>query len=88
MADRPGRPPQAPKFRDLVTFQGKSLREAQVFTAGADRRFRIDAGSQYPTDQNKIDYCVLAFRLGPAAKWERHERREGLGNTSWLEFKE
>ncbi|ELR07752.1 hypothetical protein GMDG_00375 [Pseudogymnoascus destructans 20631-21] len=75
-------PRRAPKFRDLATFQGKSLREAQVFAAGADHRFRIDAGSQYPTDQNKIDYCVLAFGPAPAAKWERHERREGLGNTT------
>ncbi|ELR07081.1 hypothetical protein GMDG_08258, partial [Pseudogymnoascus destructans 20631-21] len=87
-ASHPRGPHRAPKFRDLATFQGKSLREAQVFAAGADRRFRIDARSQYPTDQNKIDYCVLAFGPTPAAKWERHERREGLGNTTWAEFKE
>ncbi|OBT82230.1 hypothetical protein VE02_09409 [Pseudogymnoascus sp. 03VT05] len=61
---------------------------ATVFTAGPNRHFCIDAGSQYLTDQNKINYYVLAFRLGPTAKWERHERREGLGNTSWAEFKE
>lgn len=79
---------KAPKFRDLPIFQGKNLREAQAFVAGADRRFRIDAGSQYTTDQSKIDYCVLAFGPAPAAKWERHERREGLGNTTWKEFKD
>lgn len=77
-----------PRFQNLPVFQGKSLREAQAFVAGADRRFRIDAGSQYATNQNKIDYCALAFGPGPAAKWERHERREGLGNTTWKEFKE
>ena len=79
---------KAPRFRDLPTFNGKSIKEAQAFVAGAERRFRIDANTQYPTDQDKIDYCALAFGTGPAAKWERHERREGLGRTTWAQFKE
>ncbi|ELR09211.1 hypothetical protein GMDG_03785 [Pseudogymnoascus destructans 20631-21] len=88
VADRRHRSRKAPRFRDLPIFRGKNLREAQSFVAGADRRFRIDDGLQYATDQNKIDYCVLAFGPGPAAKWERYERREGLGSTTWGKFKE
>ncbi|OBT81892.1 hypothetical protein VE02_09577 [Pseudogymnoascus sp. 03VT05] len=38
--------------------------------------------------RHSIDYCVLAFRTAPAAKWERHERRAGLGATTWTEFRE
>jgi hypothetical protein len=86
------RPPrtahEAPKFRDLPTYNGKTLREAQTFLNGADRRFRMDGGTRYPDDQSRIDYCVLAFGPGPAAKWERHEQRAGLGNTTWAQFRE
>lgn len=76
----------APKFRDLPTYYGKDLKEAQGFVHGAERRFRIDNGTRYRSDQDRIDYCVLAFGPGPAAKWERHEQRQGLGNTTWQQF--
>lgn len=93
-----GRPPSpspphrtardAPKFRDLPVYNGKTLREAQTFLDGAERRFRIDAGLRYRGDQSRIDYCVLAFGTAPAAKWERYERRRGVGTTTWEQFKE
>ncbi|KFY32647.1 hypothetical protein V493_00003 [Pseudogymnoascus sp. VKM F-4281 (FW-2241)] len=47
----------------------------------------MDAGACYPTDQDKIDFCVMSFAASLAAKWERHERREGLGNTTWTQFR-
>lgn len=78
----------APKFRDLPAYNGKTLREAQTFLDGAERRFRIDAGLQYRDDQSKINYCVLAFGTAPAAKWERYERRRGVGTTTWGQFRE
>lgn len=78
----------APKFRDLPVYNGKTLREAQTFLDGAERRFRIDAGQRYRDDQARIDYCVLAFGTAPAAKWERYERRQGIGMTTWAQFKE
>ncbi|KFY17373.1 hypothetical protein V491_05014, partial [Pseudogymnoascus sp. VKM F-3775] len=78
----------APKFRDLPVYNGKTLREAQTFLDGAERRFRIDAGVRYKDDQSKIDYCVLAFGTAPAAKWERYERRRGIGATTWDQFRE
>jgi len=76
------------KFRDLATYHGKNIKEAQAFIAGAERRFRIDQGYRFPTDTAKIDYCVLAFGTQPAARWNRYERREGIGRTTWEEFKE
>ncbi len=78
----------APKFRDLPTYASKTLREAQTFLDGAERRFRMDDGARYPSDQSKIDYCVLAFGPALGAKWERYERRAGLGATTWEQFKE
>jgi len=83
--DQPGRRPR-PRLKDLPTYREKGLKDAQLFIYGAERRFRVDAGYYYPTDQDKIDCCVLAFDKGPAAKWERYEQRYGIDNITWKDF--
>lgn len=70
------------KIKDLDTYHGKSLREAQTFILNAERRFRIDRGRQFRTDANKVDYCVLAFRRDPTRKWNAYESRAGPERTS------
>src|SRR6266536_4308632 len=56
------------KFRDLPTYHGKSIKEAQGFIARAEHRFRINQGYRFPTDTAKIDYSVLAFGTQPASR--------------------
>ena len=77
-----------PKICELPVYAARSLQDAQAFIAGAERQFRVDNRYHYPDDTAKIDACVLAFDKGPAAKWESYERRVGIQNVTWDQFKE
>ena len=79
-------PPPPPHIRKLPTYYGRSIEEAQAFIAGAERRFRIDGGYYYDTDEKRIDYCVLAFAEGPERVWSAYEETEGP--VTWDQFKE
>ena len=74
-----------PRVRELPTYYGRSIEEAQAFIAGAERRFRIDGGYYYDTDERRIDYCVLAFAQGPERVWSTYEETEGP--ITWVQFK-
>jgi hypothetical protein len=80
------RPPPPPHVRELPTYYGRSIEEAQAFIAGAERRFRVDGGYYYDTDEKRIDYCVLAFAEGPERIWSAYEETEGP--ITWDQFKE
>jgi hypothetical protein len=47
--------------RDLPTYYRRTIEEAQAFISGVERRFRLDRGYYYGSDQEKIDFCILAF---------------------------
>jgi len=80
-----------PRMRDLPEYKGESIEEAQAFIAGAERRFRQDAGYTLPTDEDKIDFYVLAFDTKPERIWnayekERKRKRQQQGDITWDEF--
>jgi hypothetical protein len=81
-------PTRRVRVRNLPTYYGKTIEEAQAFISGAERRFRLS--SEYNTDQQRIDYCVLAFADKPARIWDQYEKdieEEGVAIT-WAQFKE
>lgn len=80
--------PPAPRVRELPTYYGKNIQEAQDFLSGAERRFRLDRGYYYPDDTSKIDYCILAFESKPYQQWSVYkEDIGGPGHTTWEQFK-
>jgi hypothetical protein len=88
-SDEPERRPPPPRIRELLSYYGKDIQEAQDFISGAERRFRLDGGYYYPDDTSKIDYCVLAFETKPYRQWSVYEEDAGgPGHTIWGQFKE
>jgi len=75
-------------MRDLPLYKGESIEEAQAFIAGAERRFRQDAGHTLPTDEDKIDFCVLAFDTKPERTWNAYEKelKRKRRVIAWDEF--
>ena len=55
----------APRVRELPTYYGKNIQEAQDFLSGAERRFRLDRGYYYLDNTLKFDYYVLVFKSKP-----------------------
>jgi len=77
-------------MRDLPEYKGESIKEAQAFIAGAERRFRQDAGYTLPTDEDKIDFCILAFATKLERIWNSYEkerkRRPSGSDIKWDKF--
>jgi hypothetical protein len=67
-------PPSPPQVRDLPTYYGRTIEEAQAFISGAERRFRLDRGYYYGSDQEKINFCILAFAEYPERLWTSYEK--------------
>lgn len=78
---------RAPKLRDLPSYKGRNIQEAQSFIASAEREFRRDGGYYIQTDTDKIDHCVFAFDTEVERRWTGYEEETGIGNTTWEEFK-
>jgi hypothetical protein len=68
-----------PEVRDLPTYYGRTIEEAQAFISGAERRFWLDRGYYYGSDQEKIDFCVLAFAEYPKRLWTSYEKGREQG---------
>jgi hypothetical protein len=86
MTLRNHRPP--PRLPDLPTFKRASIREAESFIAQAERQFQLNKRYHYPTDQDRIDFCVGFFDSRLERKWATYEADVGFGQTTWEEFVE
>ena len=70
--------------RDLPTYYGHTIEEAQAFISGAERRFRMLGGTW--RDQEKIDYCVVALDKKLERRWSFYES-DSTQELSWGIFK-
>ena len=77
-----------PKIEKLPPFKGKTIAEAQAFYKQAERRFLQDKGRNYPTDIDKILFCVSSFEPKIERRWTTYEEEVGLESITWAEFKD
>jgi hypothetical protein len=77
-----------PKMRELPEYYGNNITEAMMFKARVERQFRQDKGHYFPSDQDKIDYCVGSFRGNAEKKWTRFEAEKEDKSITWTDFTE
>lgn len=75
-----------PKTRELRTYRGKSLREADNFFYDAELKWKEDQGYTWRSDDAKITHCVSAFEGLPKEMWRRKEKSGGTRGFTWNEF--
>jgi hypothetical protein len=79
---------RAPKTRELSTYKGKTIKEAQDFFYQAELKWREDGDVTWDTDAAKVTHCVSCFEGIARDIWKRKERSVGVDNTSWEDFVE
>jgi Zinc knuckle len=79
---------RAPKTRELPTYKGKNIKEAQDFFYQAELKWREDGDITWDTDAAKVTHCVSCFEGIARDVWKRRERMVGVDNTSWEDFVE
>ena len=73
---------RAPKTRELPTYKGKNIKEAQDFFYQAELKWREDGDITWDTDAAKVTHGVSCFEGIPRDVWKRRERSIGVDNTS------
>jgi hypothetical protein len=79
---------RAPKTRELPTYKGKSIKEAQDFFYQAELKWYKDGGITWTTDTAKVTYCTSCFEGIARDIWKRRERSVGVNSTDWETFVE
>ena len=79
---------RAPKTRELPTYKGKSIKEAQDFFYQAELKWREDGGITWATDAAKVTHCASCFEGIARDIWKRRERSVGVNTTDWETFVE
>jgi hypothetical protein len=79
---------RAPKTRELPTYKGRNIKEAQDFFYQAELKWREDNDITWPTDATKVTHCASCFEGIARDIWKRKERTVGVDNTSWEDFVE
>lgn len=79
---------RAPKTRELPTYKGRNIKEAQDFFYQAELKWREDNDITWRDDAAKVTHCVSCFEGIARDIWKRKERRAGVNNTTWEEFVE
>jgi len=77
---------RAPKTRELPTYKGKSIKEAQDFFYQAELKWRKDSGIIWATDAAKVTHCASCFKGIARDIWKRRERSVGINTTDWETF--
>jgi hypothetical protein len=73
---------RAPKTRELPTYKGKSIKEAQDFFYQAELKWREDGDITWTTDAAKVTHCASCFEGVARDIWKRRERIVSVNNTS------
>ena len=79
---------RAPKTRELPTYKGKNIKEAQDFFYQAELKWREDNDITWTTDAAKVTHCASCFEGIARDIWKRREKTVGVDNTSWEDFVE
>jgi hypothetical protein len=77
---------RAPKTRELPTYKGKSIKEAQDFFYQAELKWYKDGGITWTIDVAKVIYYTSCFKGIARDIWKYRERSVGINSTDWETF--
>ena len=72
---------RAPKTRELPTYKGKSIKEAQDFFYQAELKWREDGGITWATDIAKVTHYASCFEGIARDIWKHREQSVGVNTT-------
>jgi hypothetical protein len=72
---------RASKTRELPTYKGKSIKEAQDFFYQMELKWRKDGGITWATDAAKVTHYTSCFKGIARDIWKYRERLVGVNTT-------
>jgi hypothetical protein len=77
---------RALKTRELPTYKGKSIKEAQDFFYQVELKWYKDGRITWTIDVVKVIYCISCFEDIARDIWKYKERSVGVNSTDWETF--